>query len=57
MGAIARRTALIRRKAVRYTNKRVGLMTEIMNSIRLIKMYGWEESFLKKVKGVFLRMS
>jgi hypothetical protein len=41
-----------RRKAVKFTQKRVGLMNEILNSIRLIKMYGWEDSFSKQIKGI-----
>ncbi|CAG7725355.1 unnamed protein product [Allacma fusca] len=49
MGGVAAGVASIRRKTVKKTNARVGLMTEILNSIRLIKMYGWEDSFAEKI--------
>ena len=34
------------------SDKRVALMNEILNSIRLIKMYAWEEPFIEKIKGL-----
>jgi ATP-binding cassette subfamily C (CFTR/MRP) protein 5 len=37
---------------VKHTEKRVSLMNEIINSIRLIKMYAWEESFSAKIKKI-----
>lgn len=33
------------------TDSRVRTMNEILNSIKLIKMYAWEDSFEKKVTG------
>lgn len=33
------------------TDSRVRTMNEILNSIKLIKMYAWEDSFEKKVAG------
>jgi hypothetical protein len=36
---------------VKVTDQRVGLMSEILNSIRLIKMYAWEDSFANKIAG------
>lgn len=33
-------------------DKRVSLMNEILNSMRLIKMFGWEEPFMEKVKSL-----
>lgn len=33
------------------TDGRVRTMNEILNSIKLIKMYAWEESFEKKIAG------
>lgn len=50
-GMVARFIAIRRRNTVKVTNQRVGLMTEILDSIRLIKMYGWESNFSRKVKG------
>ena len=34
------------------TDKRVSGMKEIINSMRLIKMYAWEESFLSKILDI-----
>ena len=31
------------------TDRRVNLISEILSVIRLIKMYGWEDSFRAKV--------
>ncbi|XP_033642849.1 multidrug resistance-associated protein 4-like [Asterias rubens] len=35
----------LRRKTASFTDKRVGTMTEIINAIRVIKMYAWEHPF------------
>uniref|UniRef100_A0A8C6M5R5 ATP binding cassette subfamily C member 12 n=1 Tax=Nothobranchius furzeri TaxID=105023 RepID=A0A8C6M5R5_NOTFU len=40
-----------RSKAMQITDSRVRTMNEILNSIKLIKMYAWEESFEKKIAG------
>ena len=47
MGVIARATAQLRLKVVTITDKRVTMMGEIINSMRLIKMYAWEIPFMK----------
>ncbi|KAJ4445532.1 hypothetical protein ANN_12212 [Periplaneta americana] len=52
MGAIASLTSMVRIKTVKVTDERVGLMSEILNSIRLIKMYAWEDSFANKIADV-----
>ncbi|CAL8122454.1 unnamed protein product [Orchesella dallaii] len=52
IGTVGRYIGIRRRGTVKATNQRVGLMTEILNSIRLIKMYGWENSFSSKIKGI-----
>ena len=36
------------------TDSRVRTMNEILNSMKLIKMYAWEESFEKKIAGMKL---
>lgn len=36
------------------TDSRVRTMNEILNSIKLIKMYAWEDSFEKKIAGMML---
>lgn len=38
-----------RRKTLIYTDKRVKLMNEIMNGIRIIKFYAWEKPFQQEV--------
>ncbi|GAU88872.1 hypothetical protein RvY_01490-2 [Ramazzottius varieornatus] len=39
----------LRRKGAAATDQRISLITELINSIRLIKMYAWEEAFCAKV--------
>ncbi|XP_061602841.1 ATP-binding cassette sub-family C member 12 [Cololabis saira] len=39
-------------KAILITDNRVRTMNEILNSIKLIKMYAWEESFEQKIAGL-----
>ena len=51
-GGVATLTAHFRRKVVVHTDKRVSLMNEVINSIRLIKMYAWEESFNEKIQKI-----
>lgn len=38
-------------RTILITDNRVRTMNEILNSIKLIKMYAWEESFQGKVAG------
>nr|XP_061796519.1 ATP-binding cassette sub-family C member 12-like [Nerophis lumbriciformis] len=38
-----------RHKAILMTDSRVRTMNEVLNSIKLIKMYAWEDSFEKKI--------
>ncbi|XP_076037140.1 ATP-binding cassette sub-family C member 5-like isoform X2 [Oratosquilla oratoria] len=52
MGGIARLQSKIRVETVKVTDKRVTLMGEILNSMRLIKMYSWEDPFAKKISGI-----
>lgn len=39
----------LRRSLMQWTDKRVGLMNEIINSMQMIKFYAWERPF--KVRG------
>ncbi|XP_070815026.1 ATP-binding cassette sub-family C member 12 [Chaetodon trifascialis] len=39
-------------KAIEITDNRVRTMNEILSSIKLIKMYAWEDSFDKKIEGL-----
>ena len=49
MGVIASATAKLRLKVVTITDKRVTMMGEIINSMRLIKMYAWEKPFMERI--------
>ncbi|XP_052826959.1 ATP-binding cassette sub-family C member 5 [Octopus bimaculoides] len=44
-----------RRKAVKLTDRRINITNEIINYIRLIKMYAWEDSFIAKIKAIRLK--
>lgn len=41
-------------KTIQITDNRVRTMNEILNSIKLIKMYAWEDSFEGKITGTSL---
>ena len=42
-------SSVLRLKVVTITDKRVTMMSEIINSMRLIKMYAWEQPFIKRI--------
>ncbi|XP_053721093.1 ATP-binding cassette sub-family C member 12 isoform X1 [Synchiropus splendidus] len=46
---LAKLINMLKTKIVRITDSRVRTMNEILSSIRLIKMYAWEDSFEKKI--------
>eukprot|EP00049_Salpingoeca_infusionum_P013021 m.242611 g.242611 ORF g.242611 m.242611 type:complete len:1470 (+) comp15333_c1_seq3:97-4506(+) len=48
----SRASGQLRRKAIAHTDQRVRLMSEILNCIKLIKMYAWEESFAEKINDI-----
>ncbi|CAC5405400.1 ABCC5 [Mytilus coruscus] len=52
MGFISRITTSLRRKCIAITDKRVQRMTELLNCIKLIKMYAWEKPFAKKISEI-----
>nr|XP_050025537.1 ATP-binding cassette sub-family C member 5-like isoform X1 [Dermacentor andersoni] len=52
MGAIAAVIAKLRRLTVKKADARVQLMAEVVNNIRLIKLYAWEQPFASKVFDV-----
>ncbi|XP_052058941.1 ATP-binding cassette sub-family C member 5-like [Mytilus californianus] len=52
MGLISRITTRLRRKCIAITDKRVQQMTELLNCIKLIKMYAWEKPFAKKISEI-----
>uniref|UniRef100_K7FYJ5 ATP-binding cassette sub-family C member 5 n=1 Tax=Pelodiscus sinensis TaxID=13735 RepID=K7FYJ5_PELSI len=49
---MAKLTSVFRRAAISVTDKRVRTMNEILVCIKLIKMYAWEKSFAKTIKGI-----
>lgn len=49
---VARRHVRIRKELVRQGDERVGLMNEILMSIRIIKFYAWEKSFIDEVQSI-----
>lgn len=52
MAFISKITAHFRRKGIVITDKRVRMMTELLNCIKLIKMYAWEKSFARTIAGI-----
>ena len=46
---MARWFSRLRLMTAEKTDERVGLMNEILNAIRVIKMYAWEKPFAKMV--------
>ena len=38
-----------RKKGVKLTDKRVRLTTEVLQGIRLIKLYGWEDFYTQQI--------
>ncbi|XP_077165982.1 ATP-binding cassette sub-family C member 12-like isoform X2 [Paroedura picta] len=49
---MAKLTSIFRRAAILVTDQRVRIMSEILTCIKLIKMYAWEMSFAKAVRGI-----
>ncbi|XP_066494056.1 ATP-binding cassette sub-family C member 12-like [Tiliqua scincoides] len=49
---MAKLTSVFRRAAIVVTDKRVRVMNEILTCIKLIKMYAWEKSFAKTIRGI-----
>ncbi|XP_067258367.1 ATP-binding cassette sub-family C member 12 [Chanodichthys erythropterus] len=50
--SFARLIGVFRRRAVTVTDRRVRTMNEVLNCIKLIKMYAWEESFEKTITDI-----
>ena len=44
--------AILRRKTATLTDERVKLMSEVVNGMRVIKMYCWEKLFTDQVRDV-----
>ncbi len=48
--AVGQYTGNLRRQAVKYTDGRVRLISEILTCMKLIKMYAWENAFAQAVQ-------
>jgi len=46
----------IKGRSIPITEHRVKLMSEIITSIKLVKMYAWEKSFARKIEGRVTRI-
>lgn len=51
-GVFAKLSQKFREESIKITDQRVGLMTELLTSIKLIKMSAWETSFAKKIAEI-----
>eukprot|EP01031_Cornospumella_fuschlensis_P040437 gene40437-49283_t len=49
---IAKAIGIIRRDMVRHTDERVKLVNELLQAIRVIKLYAWEEAIEQRVNAV-----
>ncbi|GMH40904.1 hypothetical protein BSKO_08808 [Bryopsis sp. KO-2023] len=49
-GRLSKSMGSLQRSRAAWTDKRVGLVNEIINGIRVIKFYAWESSFVKRVQ-------
>lgn len=47
---LSKLSSICRMKIAKKTDKRVGIMNELIQGIQVIKMYAWEEPFRKVVK-------
>eukprot|EP00750_Incisomonas_marina_P008481 INCI15489.3.p1 GENE.INCI15489.3~~INCI15489.3.p1 ORF type:complete len:1480 (-),score=235.88 INCI15489.3:489-4928(-) len=50
--AIGKASGDLRRETIKITDERIGLMDEILASIKLIKLYAWEGSFARKTADI-----
>jgi hypothetical protein len=51
-GVVVAITSRLRLRVVAVTDRRVTQMNEILNAIKLIKMYAWEKPFQQRVKVI-----
>eukprot|EP00301_Raphidiophrys_heterophryoidea_P005610 c12337_g2_i1.p1 GENE.c12337_g2_i1~~c12337_g2_i1.p1 ORF type:complete len:1012 (+),score=248.52 c12337_g2_i1:94-3129(+) len=47
---VGRKQAFLTRKTMEARDKRVKLVNEVVSGVRIVKMFGWEHSFLQQVK-------
>ena len=53
--AIGKIIGELRGRTIKVTDERVGLMDEILSSIKLIKLYAWETAFANKTAEIRAR--
>jgi ABC-type multidrug transport system fused ATPase/permease subunit len=49
---VMRVVAKLRASKMRFTDRRVKLLNEVLNGIRIIKYYAWEGAFIKKITSI-----
>jgi ABC-type multidrug transport system fused ATPase/permease subunit len=51
-GTLGKRIAAIRRTVVKSTDARVRMMNEVLTGVKIIKLFGWEQSFVSRVTSL-----
>ncbi|XP_039332235.1 ATP-binding cassette sub-family C member 3 isoform X1 [Saimiri boliviensis] len=54
-GAVAMKMRAFQVEQMKLKDSRIKLMSEILNGIKVLKLYAWEPSFLQQVEGIRLR--
>ena len=49
---LGKRIGVLRRQTVKHTDRRVRTMNEILDGMRIIKLFGWEAEFVDRVNGI-----
>ncbi len=50
--SIAKKFTFLEEELMHYRDKRVTLMGQILNSMRIVKFFSWEKSFIKEIEGI-----
>ncbi|XP_053196098.1 multidrug resistance-associated protein 1-like isoform X2 [Scomber japonicus] len=51
-GVIAKIRTRLQEVQMRFLDGRIKLMNEILNGVKILKFYGWEDAFLRRVSGL-----
>ncbi|CUT98873.1 multidrug resistance associated protein 1 [Echinococcus multilocularis] len=49
---VAKKSKVLQEKQLKTTDKRIKLISEILNGIRVLKLYAWEPSFIQEVGSI-----